>query len=120
MLAEWVWVQLVMVSVYGWLSKCTATVSSTTGSQFRVRSRVTNIFSFIFILAANKHLTCIHATCTMLIRTQKVDEDVPDMFDGKEEVPPPRIIIIHKGNYGRLNMIGCERANRALIGCDSQ
>ena len=27
---------------------------------------------------------------------------------------------IYKDNYGRLNMIGRERANRALIGCDSQ
>ena len=28
--------------------------------------------------------------------------------------------LIYKDNYGRLNMIGRERANRALIGCDSQ
>ena len=28
--------------------------------------------------------------------------------------------LIHKDNYRRLNMIGRERANRALIGCDSQ
>ena len=27
---------------------------------------------------------------------------------------------IYKDNYRRLNMIGRERANRALIGCDSQ
>ena len=27
---------------------------------------------------------------------------------------------IYKDNYGRLNMIGRERSNRALIGCDSQ
>ena len=30
------------------------------------------------------------------------------------------IHIIYKDNYGRLNMIGHERANRALIGCESQ
>ena len=28
--------------------------------------------------------------------------------------------LIYKDNSGRLNMIGRERANRALIGCDSQ
>ena len=28
--------------------------------------------------------------------------------------------LIYKDNYRRLNMIGRERANRALIGCDSQ
>ena len=28
--------------------------------------------------------------------------------------------LIHKDNYDRLNMIGRERANRALIGCESQ
>ena len=28
--------------------------------------------------------------------------------------------LIYKDNYLRLNMIGRERANRALIGCDSQ
>ena len=28
--------------------------------------------------------------------------------------------VIYKDNYGRLNMIGRERENRALIGCDSQ
>ena len=27
---------------------------------------------------------------------------------------------IYKDNYGRLNMIGRKRSNRALIGCDSQ
>ena len=29
-------------------------------------------------------------------------------------------ILISNGNYRRLNMIGRERANGALIGCDSQ
>ena len=28
--------------------------------------------------------------------------------------------LIYKDNYGRLNMIGRERANRSLIGCDNQ
>ena len=28
--------------------------------------------------------------------------------------------LIYKDNYRRLSMIGRERANRALIGCDSQ
>ena len=28
--------------------------------------------------------------------------------------------LIYKDNYGRLHMIGRERTNRALIGCDSQ
>ena len=28
--------------------------------------------------------------------------------------------LIYGDNYGRLNMIGRERANRALIGCDKQ
>ena len=30
------------------------------------------------------------------------------------------IAIIYKDSYGRLNTIGRERANRALIGCDNQ
>ena len=33
---------------------------------------------------------------------------------------PMSILYIKIGNYDRLNMIGRERANRALIGCDSK
>ena len=45
----------------------------------------------------------------------------------EKNTTPPRTLthnhthyLINKHNYGRFNMIGRERANRALIGCDSQ
>ena len=38
----------------------------------------------------------------------------------REPVDTRKWYLKHKDNYGRLNMIGRERAKRALIGCDSQ
>ena len=63
-----------------------------------------------------------------------LSRDVALSFLAKASVKFPRILwciqviiifksdnnLIYKDNYARLNMIGRERANRALIGCDSQ